>query len=105
MRVKEKRLEAMGRAGVSTTGRKKDFLLKILNFLTSKEGGEDKTKALASHEVRQTSLLKDRCPVRASLGAQRLAMAKSRPRTSSVVATLHREGREKVGKGTEGIRD
>ena len=29
-----------------------------------------------------------------------MANAKTRPRTSSIVATLHREGREKVGKGT-----
>ena len=102
VRVKVKRLEAIGRAGVSTTGRKKDFQLKILKFLNNKGGGEDKSKALATHEVRQTSLFKDRCPVRASLGAQRLAMAKSRPRTTSLVATLPREKREKVGKSTGG---
>ena len=100
VRVRIKRLEAIGKAGVSTTGRKKDFQCKILQFLNSKGGGEDTSKALASQEVRQSSLLKDRCPVRASLGAQRLAVARSRLKTSSVVATPHREGREKVGKGT-----
>ena len=52
MRVKVKRLEAMGRAGVSTTGREKDFQSKILSFLSSKGGGEDTYKALASYEVR-----------------------------------------------------
>ena len=69
----------------------------IISFLNKQGGGGYTEKALASAEVRQThSLLKDRCPIGASLGAPRLA--KLRLSISYVSATLPKVGREKVGK-------
>ena len=87
VKVKVKRLEAIGRDGTSPAGRMKAYQTKIFSFVKREGGGEKTEKVLDPKETRQThSLLDDRCPLRASPEAQRLAKTKSG--TSKATATL-----------------